>query len=304
MKQYELIGCTALGIAVTSFSLMSQPVWGANLTSVTLEEAENWTPHLWQIYLRGGGITTWEASVRPHPNIRNSQPGDPQVDFRWPAWVGLPWALKLDGAELTFSIGEEQLIVSQIDGKDKVRDHLIFDGLKLWASATTLDGRVSAGTETFVTVEEVNDMAVQNVSCSAIASTLGVEQPCQTAYVSDQDIVSLKGMAGMLWKDGLNLHFSNPQSHLQIFIEAFDQRVDANSFSPAKPVIVSEVPKPTSFSPAKPVIAPEVPESTSLSSVEPVIVPKVPESTSLCGLLALSTLGVASTLKRQLKALR
>ena len=231
MKQYRLMEFMALGVTAVGFNLLLQPVYGATLTSMTLEAAEDWTPHPWQIYLRGGGITSWEATVRLNPEIRNSQPGDPQSELRWPAWVGLPWELEIVGTELIFGIEKQQVEVTQIDGQNLIPNDLNFDGLKLWASATTLEGRVSAGTETFITVEEVNRMTVPNsndVSCSAIASTLGVEQGCQTAYASDESIFQLKGLAGMLWKDGLDPYQSNPQSHLQIFIEAFDRGPDTN----------------------------------------------------------------------------
>ena len=233
-----LAASLVLGLTGANFYLRSQPAYGATLTPVNLEEIENWIPHTWQIYLRGGGVTTWEATVRPHPTIRNSAPGDPQGDLRWSASSGLPWELNIDGQDLTFTIGEQQLVGTEIDGQEKVLDDEVdevFDGLALWASATTLENRVSAGTEAFVNVTEVNGIEVTDdfVSCSATASTLGIEQGCQTAYISDEDIVSLKGFAGFLWEDGIDPHLSNPQSHLQIFIEAFDQGIDSNPIESA-----------------------------------------------------------------------
>ena len=221
MNNFRLISLLTLGIAAGCLSLPQQ-LNAASLTTVSLEESNDWVPHIWQIYLRAGGAS-WEASVRPHPVIvRNSVPGDPQADVQWPAYGLVPWELQIEGTTLIFSIGNETLNVSQIDGKSKVAHDDIFDGLKLWASATTIDGRVSEGTEAIVNVMEVNGMTVTNdVSCSATASILGVEQSCQTAYISSENITSLKGFAGMLWKDGLNLKNSNPQSHVQIFIEAF-----------------------------------------------------------------------------------
>lgn len=271
-----------LGITGANLALRAQPASGATLTPVNLEDTENWIPHLWQIYLRGGGITTWEATVRPHPRIRTSQPGDPQADLRWPASIGLPWELSIDGKELLFTIGDKQLVGTEIDGKEKVRDDEVFNGLKLWASATTLDNRVSAGTETFVDVTEVNGMAVANdsVSCSATASILGIEQGCQTAYLSDEDIVSLKGVAGFLWDNGLDPHWSNPQSHLQIFIEAFEDKNEPIWGETAQALQAS-------------------PQVFDLDVAELTL---VPEPSSFLSLFTLSGLGLIASLKSRFKS--
>lgn len=228
-----------------SEAILSSPSFGLTLTEVSLPEdasiVDSWTPLDWQVYWRGGGKSTWEATVRERYGedlVPLSFPQDPQINLRWPSEQALPWSARIvdidgENRQLEFTsadwistapdsvqIGGEQTIVSQPFSKElSPRAFTIFSG------STFIEGRASQGTEVDVGITRINDHLVEGINCPAISVIENLEDNCKSAFISDEEILYIEGWAAMRWRDGLNPFQTNPQSNLQIFFEIYDPNV-------------------------------------------------------------------------------
>ncbi len=183
---------STLGLTASTalISLMAVPAANAaTLTPVSdFSETDSWEK-IFEVEGRAGakGPADYEYAIGPEgANIQNTG----TIELDWINGTDVAWDLTWDGTTAAFSIGNKTISYSSGGGA--------FDGLYFLAQAKGAGSKISAGTEMFLAIQEINGIAKSGLDASGVAPASGGDLE-RFIFTSDMDITTLSGIARLSW---------------------------------------------------------------------------------------------------------